>query len=69
MSHITTGLGFSSTAMEVAADIVATTGNRNVKVAHLDLAGLRSVKEFAAGLGDAVCHQPHGTLRPFSGDA
>jgi hypothetical protein len=23
----------------------------------------------AAGVGDAVCHQLHGALRPFSGDA
>lgn len=32
----------------VAADIIATTGNKNVKVAHLDLADLDSVKQFAA---------------------
>jgi NAD(P)-dependent dehydrogenase (short-subunit alcohol dehydrogenase family) len=96
MSRITTGFGFSSTAMEVAAgidltgkrvivtggasgigvetaralaftgaevtlavrdvnagnevaaDITATTGNKNVKVAHLDLADMDSVTEFAA---------------------
>lgn len=40
----------SKTLTSRADDIVATTGNRDVLIRHVDLLSLRSVREFAAGV-------------------